>query len=277
MAESRDKSLAVRGLRLRYTDEGEGPPIVLVHGIATSLESWRLIVPALVQDYRVITLDLPGFGRSERPKSMPDLGEISALIVGFLDGLGIPRASLVGNSLGGLITLETALRYPERVARLILANSLGLGREIGAFWRLVAVEPLGGLMIRINRWAALRGKYNFFFDPRDEPEVVATMRAWIARPDLVDTLVNTVRIGLTPGGQRPSIVRLHRLPELRVPTLVVWGRLDPIFPAFHGERAHRLIPNARLVVFENCGHCPQLEVPRDFTRVVREFLEEAEE
>lgn len=267
-----DTSLVVDGLRLRYTDVGDGPVVVLVHGIATSLESWRLVVGALARAYRVLALDLPGFGFSERPAALPGPEETADLLAGFLDGLGIARASFVGNSLGGLISLETALRHPERVDRLILSNSLGLGHEISAAWRLVAVDPLGRLMVRFNRWAALRGRFNLFYGSGDEPDFVAGMREWLARPDLVDTLVGVVQLGLTPGGQRSRIVRLDRLPGLAAPTLVIWGRKDPIFPVFHGERAQRLIPNARLVVFENCGHCPHLEVPLAFIQVVREFL-----
>lgn len=267
-----DTSLVVDGLRLRYADLGEGPVVVLVHGIATSLESWRLTVGTLAREHRVIALDLPGFGLSERPPRVPTLEETADLMARFLDGLGIDRASFVGNSLGGLISLETALRHPARVDRLVLANSLGLGREIGAFWRLIAVEPVGRLVAEVNRWAALRGRFNLFYQSGDGPEVIALMREWVARPDLVDTLIGTVKIGLTPRGQRPEIIRLDRLPDLVAPTLLVWGRRDWIFPVSHGERAQRLIPDARLVVFENCGHCPQLEVPFDFSRVVRQFL-----
>jgi 4,5:9,10-diseco-3-hydroxy-5,9,17-trioxoandrosta-1(10),2-diene-4-oate hydrolase len=267
-----EKTLLVDGLRLRYADAGDGPVVVLVHGIATSLESWRFTAEALAREFRVLALDLPGFGLSERPMTLPTLEETADLMARFLDGLGIPRASFVGNSLGGLVSLETALRHPDRVDRLVLANSLGLGREIGAFWRLIAVEPIGRLLAELNRWAALRGKANLFYDPRDEPEIVALTREWVARPDLVDTLVGAVRAGLSPRGQRPEIVRLDRLPQLSIPTLLVWGRRDPIFPVSHGERAQRLIPDARLVVFENCGHCPQIESPLEFNRVALEFL-----
>ena len=95
---------------------------------------------------------------------------------------------------------------------------------------------------------------------------------WVARPDLPDTLVGAAIQGLDLGGQRSSIVRTDQLRELHVPTMIAWGARDPIIPVAHGARAHRLIPNSQLTVFDNCGHCPQLECPDEFNRLAREFL-----
>jgi pimeloyl-ACP methyl ester carboxylesterase len=264
--------VSVGGLRLRCWDEGAGPAVVLVHGIGASLEYWRYTVPALADRHRVITLDLPGCGFSERGSELPTLEQAADLLAELLDALAIERASFVGNSLGGLIALETALRRPERVDRLILSNSAGLGREVSLFWRLAALPVLGDGLIELNRRSALLGGPNLFFDPAGEPEIVQRCRAWAGRPDLTGTIVGVARQGLDLTGQRPEITRLHRLPELRAPTLIVWGARDWVIPPRHGEQAHRLIPDSRLVVLANCGHCPQLEQPGDFNRIAREFL-----
>jgi 4,5:9,10-diseco-3-hydroxy-5,9,17-trioxoandrosta-1(10),2-diene-4-oate hydrolase len=247
---------------------------VLVHGIGGSLEYWRYTVPSLVDQHRVLAIDLPGCGFSERGPSLPTLAETADLLPGLLDRFGMARASLVGNSLGGLVVLEAALRHPDRVDRLILSNSAGLGREVNVFWRLAAMRPIGNVLIGFNRMAARRGWQNLFFDPRGEPDIVERCRNWVGRPDLTETIVGAARTGVGPRGQKPEIVRVNRLGELRMPTLIVWGRQDPIIPVGHGERAHQLIADSRLVVFDNCGHCPQLECPLEFNRVAREFLGE---
>jgi len=267
-----EKFVEVSGLRLRVWEEGSGAPVVLVHGIGASVEYWRYTVAALAASQRVIAVDLPGCGFSERPKRLPTLAETADLLVGLLDLLGLQRASLVGSSMGGLVCLETALRYPDRVAKLILSNSAGLGREVNIFWRLMAVPWLGHGIVGLNQLLARRNRLNIFFHPRSEPPIVERCRRWVARPDLADTLVGAAGYGLDLGGQRPSIVRTDRLRELSTPTLIVWGAQDPIIPVAHGARAHRLIRNSRLVVFDNCGHCPQLECPDDFNRVALGFL-----
>jgi 4,5:9,10-diseco-3-hydroxy-5,9,17-trioxoandrosta-1(10),2-diene-4-oate hydrolase len=267
-----EKMVSVDGLRLRCWDEGSGPPVILIHGIGASLEYWLYTVPALAQHHRVVAVDLPGCGFSERGPKLPTLEEVADLIVDLQDALGFERASLIGNSLGGLVALETALRHPDRIDRLILSNSAGLGREINFFWRLTAIRPVGRFMIEANRLAARRGWRNLFYNPRGEPDIVARCEKWVARPDLVDTIVGAAKSGLTLRGQRPDVIRLNRLRGLRVPTLIVWGREDWVIPVAHAERAYRLIPNARLEIFENCGHCPHLERPLDFNRLAEEFL-----
>lgn len=263
----------VHGLRIRYWDAGAGAPVVLVHGIGASLEYWRFTIDALARNNRVIALDLPGCGFSERGPRVPTLDETADLMIGFLDALDLGRASFVGNSLGGLVCLETALRYPDRLDRLILSNSAGLGHEVSVFWRLVAVPGLGTALIELNRWLALREMINLFYHPRgSEPELVARCKEWVARPDLTDTIVSAARSGVDLRGQRPEIIRLSRLSEIRAPTLLVWGRNDWIIPPSHGEVARRLIPDARLVVLDRCGHCPQLEQPDAFNEIAVAFL-----
>jgi pimeloyl-ACP methyl ester carboxylesterase len=264
--------VSVGSLRLRCRDEGSGPPIVLIHGMGASLEYWRYTTGALVDRYRVLSIDLPGCGFSERGPVIPTLEEAADLIVGLLDVLAIDRASFVGNSMGGLVVLETALRHPARVDRLILSNSAGLGREISLFWRLAALPRIGNALIEFNRRSALGGGPNFFFDPRGEPENVKRCRAWAVRPDLTATIVAAARQGLDLGGQRPTISRVHRLTELQAPTLIVWGARDWVIPWHHGKRAQSLIPNCQFVLLEDCGHCPQLERPVEFNRLAREFL-----
>ena len=271
-----EEMVTVDGLRLRYWDAGDGPPVVLVHGIGASLEYWRFTVGALAREHRVLAIDLPGFGFSERGPKIPTLAETADLMVGFLDALGLERASFIGNSLGGLICLETALRHPNRLDRLILSDSAGLGREVSFFWRLVAIPVVGSALIELNRWLALRGWINLFYQPQgSEPELVERCQKWVARSDLTDTIVGAARSGVDLRGQRSEIVRVEQLARLDVPTLLVWGRDDWVIPPSHGEVAQRLMPNARLVFIDRCGHCPQLERPAAFNEIASAFLMEA--
>jgi pimeloyl-ACP methyl ester carboxylesterase len=269
---STEKRISVAGLRLRYWDEGNGPAVVLIHGIAASLEYWRFTVGALAGQHRVLAVDLPGCGLSERGPTIPTLGETADILASLLDELALERASFAGNSMGGLVALEVALRHPNRVDKLILSDSAGLGREISLFWRLAALRPIGSLLIGINQRAALRDWPNLFFDQNGEAGMVERCRQWVARPDLIDTIVSAARSGLDLGGQRPEVVRVDRLGELRAPTLIVWGKNDWIVPVAHAERAHRLILDSRLVILDRCGHCPELEQPLAYNRLVREFL-----
>src|SRR5437870_6118061 len=154
---SNERMIGVEGLRLRCWDEGAGPAVILVHGIAASLEFWRFTVGGLAERHRVVAVDLPGFGFSERGPVIPTLEETADLLIAMLDELGIVSASFVGNSMGGLMALEVALRHPGRVDRLILSDSVGLGREVSFFWRLAALRPVGSLLLRINQLAARRG------------------------------------------------------------------------------------------------------------------------
>jgi pimeloyl-ACP methyl ester carboxylesterase len=267
--------VTVHRLRLRYWDIGDGPAVVLVHGIGASVEYWRFTIEALRHDFRVIALDLPGCGKSERGTEIPTLAETADLLIAFLDQLGLDRASFIGNSMGGLVCLETALRHPERLDCLVLSSSAGLGREVSFFWRLVTLPVLGPVLIDLNVWLASRELPNFFYRPQgSEPEIIASCQEWVTRPDLTRTIVSVARMGVDLGGQRPEILRLEQLKGLKVPTLVVWGTNDWIIPPSHGKTAHRLIPGARLALLDRCGHCPSLESPQAFNQVTWAFLRE---
>ena len=269
-----DRYVSAGGLRWRYWDLGEGPTVVLVHGIGASVEYWRFTIEALRNDFRIIALDLPGCGKSERGAEIPTLAETADLMVAFMDAVGIERASLIGNSMGGLVCLETALCHPERLDRLVLSNSAGLGREVSIFWRLVTLPVLGRALIDLNVWLALRALPNFFYRPQgSEPELIASCQEWVARPDLTGTIVEVARSGVDLTGQRPEILRLSQMEGLSVPTLVVWGENDWIIPPAHATTAHRKIPDAQLVMLERCGHCPSLESPDAFNSATREFLQ----
>ncbi len=269
-----DRYATVEGHRVRYWNEGAGPAIVLVHGLANSVITWRKNVEALSRNFRVIALDLPGHGLSDMPKVRFGLPEGAAFVASFLDELGVDRAHLVGNSMGGAVALELALARPERVASLTLADSAGLGREISLVLRLGSLPLLG----EYGRRPTLKGVRNLVrwlvHDPNlvDEDELPLRL-SYLKREGSAQALLRFLRTGVGLFGQRPGTRRDAMLTSLSVPTLIVWGAQDPLFPFRQAEEAARAIPGTALHVFDACGHWPQYEHPGEFNRLLGEFVE----
>lgn len=271
-----DRYVTVEGHRVRYWEEGAGPPIVLVHGLANSVITWRKNVEPLARSFRVIALDLPGHGLSDMPKIRFDLPTGAAFLASFLDEMGVDRAHLVGNSMGGAVVLELALARPERTASLTLADSAGLGREIALVLRLGSLPLLG----EYARRPTLKGVRNLVrwlvYDPSlaDEDELPLRL-SYLKREGSAQALLRFLRTGVGLFGQRPGTRRDAILSSLSMPTLIVWGAQDPLFPTAQAQRAAHAIPGAKLHVFDACGHWPQYEHPGEFNRLLGDFVESA--
>lgn len=269
-----DRYVTVEGHRVRYWEEGAGPPIVLVHGLANSVITWRKNVEALGRNFRVIALDLPGHGLSDMPKVRFDLPEGAAFVASFLDEMGVDRGHLVGNSMGGAVALELALARPDRTASLTLADSAGLGREISFVLRLGSLPLLG----EYARRPTLKGVRNLVrwlvHDPNlvDEDELPLRL-SYLKREGSAQALLGFLRTGVGLFGQRPATRRDAVLSSVSVPTLIVWGAQDPLFPIEQAQGAAHAIPGATLHVFDACGHWPQYEHPEAFNRLLGDFVE----
>ena len=268
-----DRYATVRGHSVRYWEAGSGPPIVLVHGLANSVLTWRKNIEPLGRNFRVIALDLPGHGLSDMPKARFDLPKGAAFLAAFLDEVGVERAHLAGNSMGGAIALELALTRPERAASLTLADSAGLGREISVLLRLGALPLLG----EYARRPTLKGVRNLVrwmvHDPSlvDEEELPIRLR-YLKRRGSAQALLRYLRTGVGLFGQRPATRRDASLASLSVPTLIVWGAQDPLFPTEQARRAAQAVAGAKLHVFDPCGHWPQYEHADAFNRLLGGFV-----
>ena len=272
-----DRYVEVQGHRIRYWDAGAGPPLVLLHGLGNSVLIWRHTVDPLGRRYRVVALDLPGHGLSDMPRQRFDLPAAANFLAAFLDAVGVSSAHLAGNSMGGLIALELALRQPDRVSSLSLVDSAGLGREIAAFLRLGSIPGVGEYFERPTYGRLYRLHRFLVFDPaRIEEEAVAKMVEYRNRPGARQALLEYLRAGVNVLGQRRSILRLSALPSLRAPLMVVWGQEDRLVPAAHAEAVARIAPHARVHVFERCGHWPEIERPTEFNDALAAFLVGAE-
>jgi pimeloyl-ACP methyl ester carboxylesterase len=266
---------SIDGLRVRYVRAGVGPSVLLVHGLGSSIYTWKDTLPSLVREHDVVALDLPGFGRSEIPPGLS--AEIySRTVTGLLDRLGVARASLVGHSLGGAVAVLVAASQPERVDRLVLLDAAGFHlapAERPWLLRLLASDA-GGVLARLprKRLFVTLALHQVFHDGRNvTDERIDEYLAPAERPGAVEAL----RLLLAPRGVAALTPFEDVAKRVRASTLVVWGREDAWMPLADAERLAAAIPRARSVVLDACGHMPQEELPAETSRLVSGFLDVA--
>src|SRR4051794_31705702 len=276
------RHIDLHGQQVGYRMAGEGPAVVLVHGLAGSSTTWRPVMPALAERYTVIAPDLLGHGRSAKPRGDYSLGAYASGIRDLLLALGHDRATVVGHSLGGGVAMQFSYQFPERTERLALISSGGLGEEVHALLRaaplpgseivlpLLASRPLLDAGEWVGRALGRAGL-------RVGPDVAEMARGYasLADRDARAAFVHTLRGIIDPGGQRVSARdRLYLASE--VPTQIIWGDRDPILPVQHGRDAQALIPGSRMEVIEGAGHFPMLDDPRRFSSILADFIDETE-
>jgi len=257
------------GLRVRYVRRGRGPALILLHGLGSSIYTWADVIPALARDHDVVAIDLPGFGGSDIPDDLSS-SVYPAAVLGLMDRLGISRATLVGNSLGGAVGIVLAARHPERVRRLVLIDSAGFNLEPSRrplILRLVGTAPVAAALdaLPVRRRVVRAALRQVFHDPaRVTPERIEEYLAPLARPGATEAVRSLLA---RPGGfGLPALVS-----EVRVPTLIVWGRNDRWIPLADADRFAAAIPGSRKVVLEECGHVPQEERPAEVVHLLEEF------
>jgi pimeloyl-ACP methyl ester carboxylesterase len=275
-------AISVDGVRIAYRVAGQGPVLLLVHGIAGNSLTWRHVMPALARRFTVLAPDLLGQGRSDKPRGDYSLGAHANLLRDLLVELGHERATLVGQSLGGGVAMQFAYQFPERCERLVLVNSGGLGREVTFYLRMLtlpgfeAVFPLfctARLRDAGERIAGWLGRAGVRSTPARE-------EVWRSYASLADAasrraFFRSLREVIDLGGQAMSALgRLHR--AARLPTLIVWGARDPFIPVSHARAAHEAIPGSRLEIFEGVGHYPHCEAPERFVAVLVDFIDSTE-
>jgi len=262
------------GAEVNYAEIGEGEPILFVHGIAGCWQNWLENLPHFGRTHRAIALDLPGFGESPMPSWPIDMPAYGRLIHDFCEKLGIDRvAALVGNSMGGLVATEATIERPSRFDKLVLVSAAGIsfaeaeGRKKEAAVSLfeAGVAFMGGpRRLWVNRSKGRQFAFGrIFYNPnRVRPELLLEqMEPGVRAPGFADAI-------RAIGGYDTR----HRLTEIEIPTLVVWGLNDHVVPTEAAIGYNRLIPQSRLEIFERTGHVPQMERPARFNRVVENFL-----
>lgn len=276
------QTVKVHGHEVSYRTGGDGPVVLLIHGMAASSSSWVPVLDLLAPHVTYVAPDLPGHGRSDKPRGDYSLGAYAAFLRDLLVTLGHDRATVVGTSLGGGIAMQFAYQHPERVERLGLVCAGGLGQEVMALLKVLTV-PGGEYVLPVAFQPFVQTSVEFFaglagrIGLRPAP---VTQEIWRSYTSLIDpttrtAFLHTLKSVIDHQGQRVSALDRTYLTE-RVPTLLVWGSDDPIIPVEHGAAANELMPGSRLEVMSGCGHYPYCEDPATFARLLLEFVEQTE-
>jgi pimeloyl-ACP methyl ester carboxylesterase len=268
----------VDGVPANVIEIGSGPPLIFVHGLSGCWQNWLENIPEFARDHRVVAVDLPGFGESPMPREKITIPGYGRWLDRLFDVLGIGGAAVVGNSMGGFIALETAIRFPHRVERLVLVSAAGLSVEHQRNERILRLlevtenlaQHVTGHILAQADWMVRRPRGRAFLmnivaahPERLHPALVAEQIKGAGKPGFVQALD-----ALTDYPIR------DRLSDIRAPTLIVWGRRDRLVPVRDAYEFARLIPDSRLVVYEDAGHVAMLEEPERFNADLRRFLAE---
>lgn len=271
------RRVSLHGHELAYRMAGEGPTLLLIHGMAGSSQTWRAVMPRLAEECRVVAPDLLGHGDSATPPGDYSLGAFASLLRDLLADLDIDRATIVGQSLGGGIAMQLAYQYPELAERLVLVSSGGLGREVSWILRALSfpgaeyVMPIGFPGFVRSAGDRIAGVVESF--GWRAPRVAEMWRAYssLASVEHRAAFIRTLRAVVEPGGQ--AIDASNRLYlAAAMPTLIVWGDQDPIIPVAHALAAHEAIPESQLEILEGVGHFPHVERPERFSRLLLDFV-----
>jgi pimeloyl-ACP methyl ester carboxylesterase len=271
------------GHRVHYRRAGEGEPVVLLHGIAHSCKAWDRVMVPLAENHDVVALDMPGCGLSDKPDTDYSLGSQAVAVRFVLDELGLDCVTAVGHSLGGGVAMTLAYHYPERVGRLALVSSGGLGKELHPIFRMATLPVAPEYVMRgifhryartprnaLTKWITGATGDPFFFDPDAHREDMEELLETMEQPEAQRAFLSMLRSASSVAGQ--AVSALDRLGLAAFPILIVWGREDHVFPVAHAHRAAEIVPEAQLVVIEECGHFPQIEATGVFTRELLDWL-----
>lgn len=273
------KYLELHGNRVAYQDAGSGDEVLLlIHGMAGSSETWRAVVPQLSTKYRVVAPDLLGHGQSAKPRSDYSLGAFAVLLRDLLDELGISRATVVGQSLGGGVAMQFAYQHRDYCQRLVLISSGGLGPEVGWTLRLlsapgaelllpaIAPPPVVNVGNKLRSWFSGSGIQS----PRGAE--MWSAYSSLADPQTRQAFLRTLRSVVDYRGQSVSALnRLHLTSDL--PTMVIWGDQDRIIPIEHAYAVHAARPDCRIEVLDGVGHFPHVERPGRVVALLDDFID----
>jgi pimeloyl-ACP methyl ester carboxylesterase len=261
------KDITVLGFKLHYLEAGRGAPVVLLHGLGGDGSRWGPNIEPLAKDFHVFALDQIGFGESDKPLANYHTGMLAEFLAGFLKAAGVPKASLVGNSMGAGVALYTAVHYPEMVDRIVLADGGGYRQAAGAAQAPPTAEALHRRQIQNS---VTRDETREFF------RILFHDKSLVTEKMVDEQLTLRLRAAFTitkmqEGGERGSLSE-QEVRGVKAPTLVLWGRYDELANPAGADRLEKAIPGARKVIIDNCGHMPQLERADEFNRIVRDFL-----
>jgi pimeloyl-ACP methyl ester carboxylesterase len=270
------KTFDYQGVKINYYEAGQGPPIILLHGFGGCAYSWRFLAPALAQDHRVYTIDLKGYGLSEKPEDGNyAVSDQADMVAAFIRNQDLHDVVIMGHSMGGGVTLMTYLKVrednPARLKRLVLIDSAGYPQKMPWFiWlsKLPGVGSVGGKLVSPRFVTYLVLKKCYYYDDKITEEQIDTYAYYGSLPGAREAVVQTAR-QIMPDDIEALTAQYK---TISVPVLVIWGEEDEVVPLAVGKNFKRDIPNSELVILPKCGHMPPEEEPGETTRLVKEFL-----
>jgi pimeloyl-ACP methyl ester carboxylesterase len=269
--------LELHGDRIAYRDAGSGHALLLIHGMAGSSATWRAIIPQLSKKYRVIAPDLLGHGMSAKPRGDYSLGAFAVFLRDLLDELGVDRATVIGQSLGGGIAMQFTHQHRDYCERLALIGSGGLGPDLSPMLRflsapgtelllpIAAPQPVLRLGNKVGSWLTSAGIQS--------PRAGEMWQAYCSLSDARtrQAFLRTLRSVVDYRGQAVSALNKLHVAE-GLPTVLIWGDQDRIIPVAHAYAAHDALDGSRLEVLEGIGHFPHVEAPAAVAEILEDFI-----
>lgn len=263
------KQVEIYGQKIYYQEAGSGPDVILLHGLGGDRTNWNATVPALAAKFHVLVPDQLGFGQSDKPMIDYRVGTLVDFLNAFCKKLGIAKATLVGNSMGGWVAMDFALAHPDKVNRLVLVDSAGYSQK------RTGSQPLTReLLLGLNPSTVAGEKqlmsvvfYNKAFATDQIAEQALAMHLHKNDSYTIDRFIDSILRGedLVDG----------KLGAIKAPTLIVWGREDALVPLAAGKALAEDIPGAETVILDGCGHVPQAECAGPFNAALLKYLGEA--
>ena len=267
-----EQSLEIDGIKIVYLDEGKGEAILLIHGFSGNIFNWKDVFEPLSREYRVLVPDLPGYGKSACPprKQKHLILWYADFLARFLDRLGIEKAVVVGNSMGGAVAGWLAVRHPEKVEKLVLVDSAGLRMPLLELMAgLVALTPPKQMVSLVE-----------MISPRSEKALSRLPESEQNRALLAQARYDSELRACSSRAMRRSILSLTKdlldgnLKQIQAPTLIIWGDNDRTLSVKNAHKFKKKIPKAELKIIPQGGHTPMQNTPEQFLKVLKEFIEE---
>ncbi|MBW1907559.1 MAG: alpha/beta fold hydrolase [Deltaproteobacteria bacterium] len=273
------QEITVHGRLVKYRIGGEGPLVLLIHGMAGSATTWKQVMPALSERFTVLAPDLLGHGDSDKARGDYSLGAMASTLRDLIVALGYKRATVVGQSYGGGIALQFAYQYPERCERLVLVNAGGLGSEVNPVLRLLTMPGSAAILLvatapPVRRIIEMIGRIALRKKLETATVIPELWRSYtsLGNVEARRAFLRTLRAVIDRRGQAVSAHdKLHLAAGM--PTLIIWGEEDGIIPVEHAHAAHALIRGSWLEIIEGVGHYPHCEAPDRFVTALTEFIE----
>lgn len=259
-----DKNVTIFGAKIHYVEAGDAakPNVILLHGLGANVSSWQFNIAALAQNYHVIALDQIGFGASDKPMLKYRVGTYVDFLDKFMSEVKIDKASLIGNSLGGWVAALTAIKYPNRIEKLILVDAAGikpsdLDMDLIYSLNYSTRDEVRSLLKKVFYSQTIVGTDAFV-------EQSIAVRVSAGDSYTINSLIESIR--------RNEDFVDGRLAEIKKPTLIIWGKQDGLLKLADGEKYRSGIAGSELIVFDQCGHVPQAEKALDFNKAVLNYL-----